>query len=205
LEPDHLYHADPWFINVYSASILGIVVLIQIGLPGDAISASMDPSPLRWQNYPEALTYVPFWRFALNTLFIAGLAICGNLLSCTIIAYGFARLRAPGKNFLFILMLSTMMLVEPVRIIPLYIEFNKLGWIRLLSTFDRASLLRKSILYLFVETVFMNIPTQLEEAALIDGANGCKFSGGNLCHYPNRRWRLSLFQTPGVWNDSCIR
>src|SRR5512138_3085647 len=54
------------------------------------------PNPPRWQNYPEALTYVPFGRFTINTLIIASGAIIGNLLSCTLVAYGFARLSAPG-------------------------------------------------------------------------------------------------------------
>jgi multiple sugar transport system permease protein len=57
------------------------------------------PNPVSWQNYPEALTYIPFGRFTLNTLVIAVGAITGNLLSCTLIAYGFARLNAPGKTF----------------------------------------------------------------------------------------------------------
>ena len=55
------------------------------------------PDPFHWQNYPEALTYIPFAKYTLNTLIIAVGAITGNLLSCTIIAYGFARLKAPGR------------------------------------------------------------------------------------------------------------
>ena len=54
------------------------------------------PNPVRWQNYPEALTYVPFGRYALNTLFITLMTVAGHVLSCTVVAYGFARLNAPG-------------------------------------------------------------------------------------------------------------
>ena len=55
----------------------------------------------RWQNYSDALTSLPFGRFAVNTLIIALSTIVGHLLSCTIVAYGFARLQAPGKGFFF--------------------------------------------------------------------------------------------------------
>ena len=54
------------------------------------------PNPVQWSNYPEALTYVPFGRYAINTVLISLLTILGHVLSCTIVAYGFARLRAPG-------------------------------------------------------------------------------------------------------------
>ena len=70
------------------------------------------PDPIRWANYPEALTYVPFGRYGLNTLFIAMMVIVGHILSCTVVAYAFARLRAPGKNLLFLILLATMMLPE---------------------------------------------------------------------------------------------
>ena len=87
------------------------------------------PNPVQWSNYPEALTYVPFGRYALNTLLISVLTILGHVLSCTIVAYGFARLQAPGKDVLFVVLLATMMLPYPVTMIPIYIGFNVLGWI----------------------------------------------------------------------------
>ena len=94
-----------------------------------AMPPELIPNPPRWQNYSEALTYVPFDRYAVNSLIISTLTIIGHLLSCTVIAYGFARLRAPGKDFLFVLVLATMMLPYPVTMVPLYMLFNWLGWI----------------------------------------------------------------------------
>ncbi len=160
------------------------------------------PDPVRWQNYPEALTYVPFARFALNTLVIALGAIAGNLLSCTIIAYGFARLRAPGKNFLFVLMLSTMMLVDTVRVIPMYIEFDALGWIDTFLPMIVPAFFGSPFYIFLLRQFFMNIPRELEDAALIDGA-------GRL----QTLWRVilpvskpalaavAIFNFQGVWND----
>ena len=87
------------------------------------------PNPPRWENFTEALTTLPFGRFAINTLIIAIGSVIGHLISCSLVAYGFARLEAPGKGFLFILLLSTLMLPYPVTMVPLYIIFSRLGWV----------------------------------------------------------------------------
>ncbi len=212
LQPSH-WRRNIWNLIVYLMLIVGSLMFI---LPLFwALSSSFKsdyqvmqyppqwiPSPLRWQNYPEALTYVPFWRFTLNTLFIAALAICGNLLSCTIIAYGFARLRAPGKNFLFILMLSTMMLVEPVRIIPLYIEFNKLGWIDSYLPLIVPAFFGSPFYIFLLRQFFMNIPLELEEAALIDGANRIQILWKIIVPLSKPALAaIAIFNFQGVWND----
>src|SRR5262249_50762163 len=83
----------------------------------------------QWQNYREALTVNPFGRYFLNTMFYAISVMLAELLSCSFIAYGFARLRAPGKNFLFVLVLATMMLPSWTTLIPQYVLFAAFGWI----------------------------------------------------------------------------
>ncbi|PWB53910.1 MAG: sugar ABC transporter ATP-binding protein [Anaerolineales bacterium] len=212
LHPAH-WRRNIWNLIVYLMLIVGSLMFI---LPLFwALSSSFKsdyqvmqyppqwiPSPLRWQNYPEALTYVPFGRFALNTLFIAALAILGNLLSCTIIAYGFARLRAPGKNFFFILMLSTMMLVEPVRIIPLYIEFNTLGWIDSYLPLIVPAFFGSPFYIFLLRQFFMNIPLELEEAALIDGANRLQILWKVILPLSKPALAaIAIFNFQGVWND----
>jgi multiple sugar transport system permease protein len=212
LQPAH-WRRNIWNLIFYLMLILGSLMFI---LPLFwALSSSFKsdyqvmqyppqwiPSPLRWQNYPEALTYVPFGRFALNTLFIAALAILGNLLSCTIIAYGFARLRAPGKNFFFILMLSTMMLVEPVRIIPLYIEFNTLGWIDSYLPLIVPAFFGSPFYIFLLRQFFMNIPLELEEAALIDGANRLQILWKVIVPLSKPALAaIAIFNFQGVWND----
>lgn len=160
------------------------------------------PDPFRWQNYPEALTYVPFGRFTLNTLIIALGAITGNLLSCTIIAYGFARLRAPGKNALFIIMLSTMMLVEPVRIIPMYIEFNLLHWIDTFLPLIVPAFFGSPFYIFLLRQFFMNIPKELEDAALIDGANRMQILWRVILPVSKPALAaIAIFNFQGVWND----
>ncbi len=160
------------------------------------------PDPFHWQNYPEALTYIPFAKYTLNTLFIAVGAITGNLLSCTIIAYGFARLKAPGKNFFFILMLSTMMLVEPVRIIPIYIIFSKLGWVDSFLPMIIPAFFGSPFYIFLLRQFFMGIPRELEDAALIDGANRLQILWRIII--PNAKPALAavaIFNFQGVWND----
>ncbi len=160
------------------------------------------PDPIRWQNYPEAMNYVPFGRFALNTALIAAGAIVGNLLSCTLIAYGFARLRAPGKNILFVLMLSTMMLVDPVRIIPMYIEFDALGWIDSFLPLIVPAFFGSPFYIFLLRQFFMNIPKELEDAALIDGANRLQILWKVILPVSKPALAaIAIFNFQGVWND----
>lgn len=87
------------------------------------------PNPVQWENYTKALYFWNFGRSFKNTTIITVLSMVGELLSCTLVAYGFARLRFPGRNTLFIILLSTMMLPFAVRMVPLYIGFSKIGWV----------------------------------------------------------------------------
>jgi multiple sugar transport system permease protein len=129
------------------------------------------PNPVQWSNYPEALTYVPFGRYALNTLLISVLTILGHVLSCTIVAYGFARLRAPGKEVLFVVLLATMMLPYPVTMIPIYIGFNALGWVNSIWPLVVPAFFGNPFYIFLLRQFFMTIPRDLEEAAQIDGAS----------------------------------
>jgi multiple sugar transport system permease protein len=160
------------------------------------------PDPIRWQNYPEALTYVPFGRYTLNTLIIAIGAIAGNLISCTLVAYGFGRLRAPGKDVLFIVMLATMMLVDPVRIIPLYIEFKMLGWIDTFLPLIVPAFFGSPFYIFLLRQFFMNIPSELEDAALIDGANRFQIIWKIILPLAKPALAaVAIFNFQGVWND----
>ena len=87
------------------------------------------PKPVMWRNYVDALTFRPFHLFFRNTMVIEVAVVTGSLLSNSLVAYGFARLRFPGREFLFTVLLSTMMLPAIVRLIPLFIIFSKLGWV----------------------------------------------------------------------------
>ncbi|MBP1692497.1 MAG: Sugar transporter permease [Chloroflexi bacterium] len=129
------------------------------------------PSPPRWANYTEALTTLPFGRFAVNTLIIAIGTVIGHVLSCSIVAYGFARLEAPGKGFLFILLLSTIMLPYPVTMVPLYIIFSRIGWVNNFLPLIVPAFLGNAFYIFLLRQAFKQIPAELEDAAHMDGAN----------------------------------
>ncbi len=129
------------------------------------------PTPPRWQNYVEALTVLPFDRYAINTLIIAIWSVVGYTLSCTLVAYGFARLRAPGKSALFVLLLATMMLPYPVVMIPQYIIFSELDLVNTFWPLILPSFLGSAFYIFLLRQFFLQIPPDLEDAARIDGAN----------------------------------
>lgn len=160
------------------------------------------PNPVRWQNYPEALSYVPFGRFALNTLIIAAGAIVGNILSCTLVAYGFARLRAPGREAWFMLMLATMMLPYPVTMIPIYIEFKALHWINTFLPLIVPAFFGSPFYIFLLRQFFMNIPRELEDAALIDGAGRLQILWRIILPISTPALAaIAIFNFQGVWND----
>ncbi len=116
------------------------------------------PRTPRWTNYVEALTAQPFAIYARNTMLIAVASVIGHLLSCTVVAYGFARLRAPGRDQLFLLVLATLMLPYPVTMVPLYILFARLRLGQHLPAADRADLLRQCPLHFSAASVLSPTP-----------------------------------------------
>ncbi|HEY7033809.1 MAG TPA: carbohydrate ABC transporter permease [Thermomicrobiales bacterium] len=136
------------------------------------------PNPVRWQNYPDALTAMPFGRYVANTLIITCLNMIGVLLSASLAAYGFARLRFPGRDLLFWMLLSTLMLPQAVILIPRYIEFRTFGWIDtwkplIVPNFFGSGIGNiASVFYIFLlRQFFRTIPRELTDAARIDGAS----------------------------------
>lgn len=136
-----------------------------------AVPPELIPNPPRWENYTEALTYVPFGRYTINTTIITIVTIIGHLLSCTVVAYGFARLRAPGRDALFVVVLATMMLPYPVTMVPLYMLFSSLGWVNTYLPLTVPAFFGQAFYIFLLRQFFLTIPYDLEDAARIDGAN----------------------------------
>lgn len=135
------------------------------------IPPSWVPNPVRWQNYPDAWRYEPFGLFFKNTAIYVAFAIVGQVLSCSLAAYGFARLRFRGRNLYFLILLSTMMLPAQVTMIPKYILFVKLGWINTLKPLIVPLWFGNAFYIFLLRQFFLTIPLELDEAALIDGAS----------------------------------
>jgi len=131
------------------------------------------PDPIMWSNFREALgnPLLPFHLFFRNTMIIEVAVLSGRLLSCTLVAYGFARLKAPGKEVLFTILLATLMLPAPVTMIPKFILFNKLGWVNTFLPLTVPAWFGEAYAIFLMRQFFMSIPRELEEAARIDGAS----------------------------------
>lgn len=137
----------------------------QIAQPG----LHLVPTQFKWSNYGTALTLMPFGKYAFNTIKVTFLALVGGLLSSSLVAFAFARLKAPGKDALFLLVLSTFMLPGLVTMIPLFIIFKTLGWYDTLLPLIVPAWFGNAFYIFLMRQFFMQIPVELEEAAKIDG------------------------------------
>ena len=130
------------------------------------------PVPVHWHNYPEALVLLPFGTFLKNTSIVTGASLIGEVLSCSLVAYGFARLRFPGKGPLFICVLATILLPVYAIAIPRFILFRNLGWTNTLLPLTVPAFFGGSAFFIFLfRQFFLTIPFELEDAARIDGAS----------------------------------
>lgn len=130
-------------------------------------------SQLSLDNYVFGWTALshPFSRYLLNTLLLVAGAILGNLVSCSLAAYAFARLNFTGRGLLFAIMLMTIMLPFHVVIVPQYILFAKLGWVNSFLPLIVPKFLAVDAFFVFLMVQFVrSIPRELDEAARIDGA-----------------------------------
>ena len=132
------------------------------------------PSPLQWSNYPDAVTFITFFLYLRNTLTIAVLATIGVLISSSLVAYSLARIPWPGRNFLFILTIATLMLPFQVTMVPLFIVFKNLGWVNSWLPLIVPHWFGGALYIFLLRQFFMTIPMELSEAARIDGANELK-------------------------------
>lgn len=123
------------------------------------------------ENYPDALKQMKFNKLLINTLLVTFIGMAGMLFSCSLVAYGFSRFRAPWLNVLFILLLSTIMLPSQVRLLPTYVLFNKLGWVDTLLPLIVPQFFANAYDVFLLRQFFMTIPLELDDAAKIDGAS----------------------------------
>ncbi len=128
------------------------------------------PIPPQIQNFGQALTLFPFHIYARNTFFITAMVMLGNMLSCSFSAYGFARLRAPGRDFIFMMLLATLMLPSAVTLVPTYLMFSKLQWTNTFLPLIVPSFFGNAFFIFLLRQFYLTIPRELEEAAVIDGA-----------------------------------
>ena len=161
------------------------------------------PNPAHWNNFLDAWTTLDFNLYAFNTIFkYAVPSTIGTVLSSAIVAYGFSRIRWPGRDILFSICLMTMMVPGQVRQVPLFVTFKQLGWLNTFKPLVIPSFFASAYFIFMLRQFFMSIPNELSDAARIDGA-------GELGIFMRIMLPLSrpalavvaLFAFMGAWND----
>ena len=130
------------------------------------------PDPWHWDNYPKALTTIPFVRYFFNTLFILVPTVIGTLITASLAAFGFSRLQWPGRDWVFGVLLSALMLPYAVTLIPTFLLWARIGLINTYWPLVLPDWFGGTIFYVFLlRQFFLTLPKELDEAAIIDGAN----------------------------------
>lgn len=135
------------------------------------------PEVAQFENYAYVWKAVPYGKYVQNSLTVSILGLVGQLLCSSAVAYGFAKFRFPGRDILFLLVLSTLMLPREVTIIPLFLLFKQVGWLDSLKSLIIPQFFgggRGAFFIFLMRQFFLTIPTDLVEAARIDGAGSLR-------------------------------
>ncbi len=153
-------------------------------------------------NYLEVGRRVPFWRYMGNSVFLVVMNILGQIFGASLAAYAFSRLRWPGREFCFVLVLATLMVPPQVTLIPVFLIFKNLGWFNTLRPLWVPAFAGAAFFIFLLRQFMRTIPTDLEDSAKIDG-----------CGYIGIYWRIilplikpalatiAIFTFMTVWND----
>jgi multiple sugar transport system permease protein len=128
------------------------------------------PSSFRLDNYRAVFAQVPMLRFLFNSLWVTSVSIIGQLITCSLAAYAFARLRFPGKNVLFVILLASLMIPNTVTVVPLFLLMRTLGLVNSDTALVLPGLVSAFGVFL-LRQFFERVPREMEDAAKLDGAN----------------------------------
>ena len=155
-----------------------------------------------YRNYRGALNHIPFWRYVGTSVFLVILNIVGAVFSCSLVAYSFARLQWPGRNFCFGLMLATMMIPPQVTMIPFFLIMKHLGWYNTLKPLWVISFFGNAFNIFLLRQFMKGIPRDLEDAARIDGCNFMQVYWYVIMPLIKPTLAcIAIFTFMAVWND----
>lgn len=130
------------------------------------------PVPQQWNNFWDAWNSENYWLFTYNTVVMYAIpATIGSVLSSSLVAYSFSRLRWIGRDTLFAILIATLMIPGWVRLVPLFIIFKQIGWLNTFLPLVVPHFLGNAFFIFLLRQFFMSLPTELSDAARIDGAN----------------------------------
>ncbi len=160
------------------------------------------PWPITFDNYRQLFEYFPVARFFLNSLIITSLNVSGTLVSCSMAAYSFSRLRWPGRNKVFALTLATMMLPTQVTMVPLYLIFRNFGWVDTWFPLWVPAWFGVAFYIFLLRQFFLSLPSEIEDAAKVDGSGYIRtFISIVLPLMRPALITVALFAFMNTWND----
>ena len=172
------------YILVSICSIFFIVPLIWVLLTAlksteDLVNGVFFPTKLYWENFKTAVESISFAQYTFNSLYYAFFATIGMVISTTLTAYAFGKLKWPGRDKWFIVMIATMVIPSQVLQIPLFILYSKLGWVDTYNplTIPPLFAVGAAANIFLLRQFFMGIPNSLKESAQLDGANEFQIFG----------------------------
>lgn len=202
-----LKHGALWLVGAVFILPMFWMLTTSLKTPSQVVQVPIQwiPNPLHWANFPNAFfrdPNQPLLVYIWNTVWVAFWSVIGSLVSNTLVAYGFARLRWPGRDVLFMLVIATLLIPFAVTMIPLYLLWNALGQTNTYWPLIVPAWLASPFSVFLLRQFFMGIPQELSESARIDGASELQIMWRIIV--PLARPGLAvvaLFQFMGVWND----
>jgi multiple sugar transport system permease protein len=161
------------------------------------------PNPIRWKNYREALTILPFWRYFINTVIITSINLAAVLISSSFCAFGFSRIRFKGSSLIFGCVISGMMLPYAVTMIPTFIGWTKLGFYGTILPLTVPAWFGGGAFNIFLlRQFFKSIPKDLDEATIVDGGGFIRIWWQIIIPLSTPAMVVvGLFTFLGNWND----
>ncbi len=168
---------------VYSLLITGMVIILvpffwmistALKEPGKEFMYPIQwiPNPVKWDNFIIGWTKLPFTLWAKNTCIVVGASVVGQVLSAAVVAFGFARLRFPGRRILFLLVLSSMMIPYCILMVPQFLLFKYFKWIDTYKPLVVPYFLGGDAFFIFLlRQLYLTIPFEIDDAARIDGCS----------------------------------
>jgi multiple sugar transport system permease protein len=160
------------------------------------------PDPVRWDNYIQAFQQAQLSKYIINTMLVAVPSVLGAVVSNALVAYGFARVRWPGRDFVFGIVLATLILPGFVTFIPLYLVFKNLNWINSFLPLVVPNFLGNPFFVFLLRQFLMTLPEELSDAARVDGASEFRIFLQIILPLAKPALAVvALFQFIGSWND----
>ena len=167
--------AHGWLVLATGVMVAPLVWMVLTSLKSSeqiaAAPYSWWPRPVQWQNYVEAIHSIPFLRYLGNSLLLCTGSVLGTLISCSLVAYGFSRLRWPGRDLVFGMLIATMLLPWQVTMVPRFLIIRELGLYDTLGALVVPKFFGEAFYIFLLRQFFLTVPQEMVDAARVDGCS----------------------------------